>query len=109
MNCAFSEYEGNLIERPPEGCEANLSDLDNWSWVSDTGATAHFCCYGNLYLDSVEDIQMSLAVGEVQYPVEGKGTVQFLVKCKNGKFNQITIKDVLYNPKLRRNLLSGSK
>ena len=111
MNCAFSEREGNLIELSPETCEANLSDLGNSSWVFDTGATAHFCNNKNLYLDfePVKDMQMSLAVGEGQCPVEGKGTVQFLVKCKNGKFNQITLKDVLYNPKLRRNLLSGSR
>lgn len=41
--------------------------------------------------------------------VEGKGTILFffLIKCKNGKFNQIVWKNILYNLKLRRNLLSG--
>lgn len=111
LNCAFSEHEGNLTEISPEACEANLSDLGNSSWVFDTAATAHFCNNKNLYLtyEPVDDIKMSLAVGEKQCSVEGKGTVQFVIKCKNGKFNLITLKDVLYNPNLRRNLLSGTK
>lgn len=40
---------------------------------------------------------------------EGKSTVQFLVKWKNGKFNEIALTNVLYNLKLRRNLSSGTK
>ena len=47
---------------------------------------------------------MSLAVDR-QCTVKGKGTVQFLIKSKNGKYNQIILKDVLHNPKLRWNTL----
>ncbi|GBM89808.1 Retrovirus-related Pol polyprotein from transposon TNT 1-94, partial [Araneus ventricosus] len=54
-------------------------------------------------------MQMTLAVGEKESPVEGKGIIHFLVKDKDGKFSDIILKDVLYNPNLRRNLLSGGK
>lgn len=46
---------------------------------------------------------MSLAVGEKECPFQGKGTVQFLIKWENGKFNRIISKADLYNLNLRRN------
>ncbi|GFV43657.1 retrovirus-related Pol polyprotein from transposon TNT 1-94 [Trichonephila clavipes] len=104
----FSELDCNLIE-----LEANNSDFkfDKASWVFDTAATAHFCNNRNLFLtfEPVKNMQMSLAVGEKDSPVEGKGIVHFFVKRKNGIFNEIILKDLLYNPKLSRNLLSGVK
>ncbi len=113
MKCAFSELDCNLIELSPELCEANTSDLgfESSSWVFDTAATAHFCNNKNLFLtyEPVTNMQMSLAVGEKESPVEGKGIVHFFVKHKDGKYSEIVLKDVLYNPKLRRNLLSGCK
>ncbi|GBN46900.1 Copia protein [Araneus ventricosus] len=51
---------------------------------------------------------MLLATGNKDCPVEGIGTIRFLIKNKDS-FNEITLSDVLYNPKLRRNLLSGSR
>ncbi|GBN96026.1 Retrovirus-related Pol polyprotein from transposon TNT 1-94 [Araneus ventricosus] len=54
------------------------------------------------------NMQMLLAIGNKDCPVEGIGTIRFLVKNKDS-FNEITLSDVLYNPKLRRNLLSGSR
>ncbi|GFX44702.1 retrovirus-related Pol polyprotein from transposon TNT 1-94 [Trichonephila clavipes] len=51
---------------------------------------------------------MSLATEDKSCPVEGIGTLRFRVKYK-GSFHEITLTDVLFNPKLRRNLLSGSK
>ncbi|GFX67873.1 hypothetical protein TNCV_320461 [Trichonephila clavipes] len=53
---------------------------------------------------------MSLAAGDALLrPVEGIGTLRFRAKHK-GEFSwKITLTDVLFNPKLRRNLLSGSR
>ncbi|GFS93301.1 retrovirus-related Pol polyprotein from transposon TNT 1-94 [Trichonephila clavipes] len=51
---------------------------------------------------------MSLATEDKSCPVEGIGTLRFRVKYK-GSFHEITLTDVLFNPKLRRNLLSGSR
>ncbi|GFU36968.1 hypothetical protein TNCV_1592701 [Trichonephila clavipes] len=51
---------------------------------------------------------MSLATEDKSCPVEGIGTLRFRVKYK-GSFHEITLSDVLFNPKLRRNLLSGSR
>ena len=113
-----NNQHNNLIELSPELLspelyEANTSDFgfDKSSWVFDTAATAHFCNNKNLFLtfEPVTNMQMSLAVGVKQSSVEGKGTIHFYVKKKNGNYNEIILKDVLYNPKLRRNLLSGVK
>ncbi|GBM44945.1 hypothetical protein AVEN_126365-1 [Araneus ventricosus] len=109
---AFSELESNLIETFPDSHEANSSDFgQNTSWVFDTAATAHFCSNKSLYysFEPVSNMQMTLAVGEKGSPVEGKGIIHFLVKDKDGKFSDIILKDVLYNPNLCRNLLSGGK
>ncbi|GFX29516.1 retrovirus-related Pol polyprotein from transposon TNT 1-94 [Trichonephila clavipes] len=51
---------------------------------------------------------MSLAMEDKSCPVEGIGTLRFRVKYK-GSFHEITLTDVLFYPKLRRNLLSGSR
>ncbi|GBM29534.1 hypothetical protein AVEN_212252-1 [Araneus ventricosus] len=83
VKSAFSELESNLIETSPDRHEANSSDFgQNTSWVFDTAATAHFCSNKNLYysFEPVSNMQMTLAVGEKESPVEGKGIIHFLVK-----------------------------
>lgn len=52
---------------------------------------------------------MFLSAGEKESTIQGRGTVNFFVKCKDDSFSQIVLKNVLYNPNLRRNLLPGSK
>ncbi|GFY20519.1 uncharacterized protein TNCV_211511 [Trichonephila clavipes] len=59
-------------------------------------------------LKPIINMKMSLATEDKSYPVEGIGTLRFRVKYK-GSFHEITLTDVLFNPKLRRNLLSGSR
>ncbi|GFU57049.1 retrovirus-related Pol polyprotein from transposon TNT 1-94 [Trichonephila clavipes] len=59
-------------------------------------------------LKPITNMKMSLATENISCPVEGIGTLRFRVKYK-GSFHEITLTDVLFNPKLRRNLLSGSR
>ncbi|GFT65130.1 retrovirus-related Pol polyprotein from transposon TNT 1-94 [Trichonephila clavipes] len=59
-------------------------------------------------LKPITKMKMSLATEDKSCPVEGIGTLRFRVKYK-GSFHEITLSDVLFNPKLRRNLLSGSR
>ncbi|GFW71459.1 hypothetical protein TNCV_3459851 [Trichonephila clavipes] len=51
---------------------------------------------------------MLSAIDNRDCPVEGIGTRRFLVTTKD-HFNKITLSDVSYNPKLRRNMLPGSR
>ncbi|GFX26957.1 retrovirus-related Pol polyprotein from transposon TNT 1-94 [Trichonephila clavipes] len=83
---------------------------DKGVWVIDTAATSHFCNDKSLFLDLklITNMKMSLATEDKNCPVEGIGTLRFRVKYK-GSFHEITLTDVLFNPKLRRNLLSGSR
>ncbi|GFY14894.1 retrovirus-related Pol polyprotein from transposon TNT 1-94 [Trichonephila clavipes] len=83
---------------------------DKGVWVIDTAATSHFCNDKSLFLDlkPITNMKMSLATEDKSCPVEGIGTLRFWVKYK-GSFHEITLTDVLFNPKLRRNLLSGSR
>ncbi|GFU11015.1 uncharacterized protein TNCV_344241 [Trichonephila clavipes] len=77
---------------------------------SDTVATSPFSTDKSLFLDlkPITNMKMSLATENKSCPVEGIGTLTFLVKYKDS-FHEITLSDVLFNPKLRRNLLSGSR
>ncbi|GBM31152.1 hypothetical protein AVEN_58943-1 [Araneus ventricosus] len=109
----FSEAECSLIELNAQSeTSCNLSEeiSDKGVWVTDTAATTHFCNDKSLFLviRPVTNMQMLLTIGNKEYPVEGIRTIRFLVKNKD-PFNEITLSDVLYNPKLRRNLLSGCR
>ncbi|GBM31133.1 hypothetical protein AVEN_58928-1 [Araneus ventricosus] len=109
----FSEAECSLMELNAQSeTSCNLSEeiSDKGVWVIDTAATTHFCNDKSLFLDirPVTNMQMLLVIGNKDCPVEGIRTIRFLVKNKDS-FNEITLSDVLYNPKLRRNLLSGCR
>ncbi|GFX02152.1 retrovirus-related Pol polyprotein from transposon TNT 1-94 [Trichonephila clavipes] len=61
-------------------------------------------CFNDL--KNIEGKTMSLAVGGLESPIEGIGTVKFYMKL-NGREPSITLKNVTFSPKLRRNLLSA--
>ncbi|GFW39992.1 retrovirus-related Pol polyprotein from transposon TNT 1-94 [Trichonephila clavipes] len=90
-----------------KSCKENS---DKGVWVIDTAATSHFCNGKSLFLDlkPITNMKMSLATEDKSCSEEGIGTLRFRVKYK-GSFHEITLTDVLFNPKLRRNLLSGSR
>ncbi|GBM43843.1 hypothetical protein AVEN_166238-1 [Araneus ventricosus] len=105
----FSEAECSLTELNSQSeTSCNLSEeiSDKEAWVIDTAATTHFWNDKSLFLDirPVNDMQMLLAIGNKDCPVEGIGTIRFLVKNKDS-FNEITLSDVLYNPKLRKKVV----
>ncbi|KMQ82822.1 hypothetical protein RF55_21751, partial [Lasius niger] len=60
--------------------EANLTEGDtkHW-WVVDTAATQHFCKDRELFVKykPIKNTSMTLAVGDVNSPIEGIGTVVF--------------------------------
>ncbi|GFV19731.1 retrovirus-related Pol polyprotein from transposon RE1 [Trichonephila clavipes] len=101
-----SELDKQLVT----SCILFEENSDKGVWVIDTAATSHFCNDKSLFLDlkPITNMKMSLATEDKSCPVEGIGTLRFRVKYK-GSFHEITLTDVLFNPKLRRNLLSGSR
>lgn len=87
--------------------QANFSDtVRDDSWVFDTAASHHFCKDKSYFrsFESLSGEQMNVAVDGVTFPVIGKGEIDVVF---NGK--QCFLKNVLYSPNLRRNLLSGPK
>lgn len=82
---------------------------DKYSWCMDSGATHHFCNNRELFYNfkEIKDVNMIMAVGGLESPIEGKGDISFQVNLR-GKNINIEICDVLYSPKLRRNLMSCS-
>ncbi|GFU59940.1 hypothetical protein TNCV_667351 [Trichonephila clavipes] len=113
INLRFCEAECSLLELDKQlvtSCILFEENSDKGVWVIDTAATSHFCNDKSLFLDlkPITNMKMSLATEDKSCPVEGIGTLRFRVKYK-GNFHEITLTDVLFNPKLRRNLLSGSR
>ncbi|GFU28702.1 retrovirus-related Pol polyprotein from transposon TNT 1-94 [Trichonephila clavipes] len=113
INLRFCEAECSLLELDKQlvtSCILFEENSDKGVWVIDTAATSHFCNDKSLSLDlkPITNMKMSLATEDKSCPVEGIGTLRFRVKYK-GSFHEITLTDVLFNPKLRRNLLSGSR
>ncbi|GFW12707.1 uncharacterized protein TNCV_3884171 [Trichonephila clavipes] len=106
VNC---KEKKSLQKSPPTVNETFNTEFDKGVWVIDTAATSHFCNDKSLFLDlkPITNMKMSLATEDKSCPVEGIGTLRFRVKYKG--FHEITLTDVLFNPKLRRNLLSGSR
>ncbi|GFV26105.1 retrovirus-related Pol polyprotein from transposon TNT 1-94 [Trichonephila clavipes] len=76
---------------------------DKGVWVIDTAATSHFCNDKSLFLDlkPISNMKMSLATEDKSCPVEGIGTLRFLVPYKNliGSLSFIAIRtrpDIMY-------------
>ncbi|GFU13282.1 retrovirus-related Pol polyprotein from transposon TNT 1-94 [Trichonephila clavipes] len=107
VNC---KEKKSLQKSPSTVNETFNTEFDKGVWVIDTAATSHFCNDKSLFLDlkPITNMKMSLATEDKSCPIEGIGTLRFRVKYK-GSFHEITLTDVLFNPKLRRNLLSGSR
>ncbi|GFU34319.1 retrovirus-related Pol polyprotein from transposon TNT 1-94 [Trichonephila clavipes] len=113
INLRFCEAECSLLELDKQlvtSCILFEENSDKGVWVIDTAATSYFCNDKSLFLDlkPITNMKISLATEDKSCPVEGIGTLRFRVKYK-GSFHEITVTDVLFNPKLRRNLLSGSR
>ncbi|GFV22620.1 hypothetical protein TNCV_2078111 [Trichonephila clavipes] len=107
VNC---KEKKSLQKSPSTVNETFNTEFDKGLWVIDTAATSHFCNDKSLFLDlkPITNMKMSLATEDKSCPVERIGTLRFRVKYK-GSFHEITLTDVLFNPKLRRNLLSVSR
>ncbi|GFT50719.1 retrovirus-related Pol polyprotein from transposon TNT 1-94 [Trichonephila clavipes] len=107
VNC---KEKKSLQKSPSTVNETFNTEFDKGVWVIDTAATSHFCNDKSLFLDlkPITNMKMSLATEDKSCPVEGIGTLRFRVKYK-GSFHEITLTNVLFNPKLRRNLLSVSR
>ncbi|KMQ86271.1 retrovirus-related gag-pol polyprotein [Lasius niger] len=87
----------------------NTSTVDSNSWIFDTAASAHFTGDRSLFqnFQTVHDRQMSVAVGDSTYPIEGMGNIE--LSFKEDPDSTLTLLNVLYSPKINRNLISGSK
>ncbi|GJS47049.1 zinc finger, CCHC-type containing protein [Tanacetum coccineum] len=95
----FIKYSVSLISK------AFYVQVDAIAWWIDSGATTHVCkdrCWFKTY-EPVEDGSV-LYMGDDHFaPVHGKGSV--VLEFSSGK--SITLFNVLYVPKLRKNLISG--
>ncbi|GJW52461.1 zinc finger, CCHC-type containing protein [Tanacetum coccineum] len=96
---SFVKYSVSLIS------EAFYVQVDAIAWWIDSGATTHVCkdrCWFKTF-EPVEDGSVLYMGDEHFAPIHGKGSVA--LEFSSGKI--ITLFNVLYVPKLRKNLVSG--
>ncbi|GBN95072.1 hypothetical protein AVEN_77967-1 [Araneus ventricosus] len=89
--------------------ESNLSqDYERDAWILDTAATSYFCSKKSLLRNfrPVKNLTMSVAVGGVRCDLKGIETVRMIFE-NNGELETVDLLNVLYSPRLRRNLISG--
>ncbi|XP_031106181.1 uncharacterized protein LOC116010816 [Ipomoea triloba] len=85
--------------------EVNFVGSNSPEWFTDTCATRHLCCNREMFstFETVEGEKVWIG-NFAQSDVEGLGKV--VLKMTFGK--ELTLKNVLYVPELRKNLVSGS-
>lgn len=77
------------------------------SWIADSGATAHMCSQEHYFTElrkSETPTDFVQAAGEQVLPVLGVGRVCLSAKMSNTNY-MINLKDVLYTPRLKGNLI----
>ena len=78
-------------------------DLSNAVWYLDTGAPSHMTGKKHLFYDLNEIFKGKVLFGDDStINIEGKGTI--LLNTQIG--SQITLKNVLYTPRLKANIVS---
>ena len=82
------------------------SEIGKNVWIIDSGATSHMCNDKELFT-SMEESRGSIEVanGE-QVLIEGKGIITIKVLDKSNRMFPLHLENVLYVPKMRKNLMS---
>uniref|UniRef100_T1IQ85 CCHC-type domain-containing protein n=1 Tax=Strigamia maritima TaxID=126957 RepID=T1IQ85_STRMM len=77
-------------------------------WFLDCGATDHVSFHRKWFINFVELTPFNLILGEGESKVTGKGDIVLLTKC-NSELCRVTLKNVLFAPDFRANLISVSR
>lgn len=76
-NKGYNKFKGKeIIDSNAEVLSINVKgQVDKYSWIIDTGATAHFCNNKDLFVNfrETENSVMTLAVGGIESAIEGIG------------------------------------
>ncbi|KAF8795392.1 Retrovirus-related Pol polyprotein like [Argiope bruennichi] len=112
------ERSGNVLDptRSPGQYKKNLKGVGPWlskdleQFLVDSASTSHFCCERDWFKNfrELSPIKALLADKRHTCEVKGVGDIDFCIKDVKGDVH-ITLKDVLYAPNMRRNLISGAK
>ncbi|KAH9642827.1 hypothetical protein HF086_008458 [Spodoptera exigua] len=85
---------------------SELKNDDGLKWILDSGASAHMCFKRENFAELYEYTGSPLKLGNQEaIEVAGRGNV-LINKCVNGQWETSILRNVLYVPKLRRNLFS---
>lgn len=105
MNRSTSSSDSYRSDKFSLFTQASVTN-SSWSkngWIFDSAASHHFCKDRSLFIDYRPLTEnLSVAVEGITIPIEGTGTIKL-------RFGEHTYRftDVMYSPRLRRNLISG--
>lgn len=97
-----SRRSGNKFSLYIQAC---LSETDSDAFVLDTAASHHFC-RDRSYFSSFDETfreRVAVATSETSFIVEGRGDIILMFDGR-----EVTLKNVLYSPALRKNLIAGN-
>ena len=92
-----------------DGCQASRGPMNERAWILDSGCTAHLCGERDLFdkIDSSTTGRLNLA-SRASTMVEGKGPVKIPISSNQGR-RVVELRDTLFVPDLRTNLVSVAK
>lgn len=99
-----TQRKGNMLAF--NVCNSEWSDVENEKWILDSGASAHMSYKREYFVDFHKYVGPPLKLGNQEtLEVNGQGNI-LIEKYVNGQWETSILKNVLYVPQLRRNLLS---
>jgi len=83
------------------------SKMHEWKWAIDSGASHHICKNKDQFkeLDTTFNGNVVVANGQ-EVEIMGRGTIEENIISPSGKIRPLSINNVLYVPKMNKNLLS---
>ncbi|KAF8773182.1 Retrovirus-related Pol polyprotein like [Argiope bruennichi] len=105
---AFNAESAFYVYNPSAEVFAVSKDLEQF--LVDSASTSHFCCERDWFKNFRELSPTKALLADKRHTceVKGVGDIDFCIKDVKGDVH-ITLKDVLYAPNMRRNLISGAK
>uniref|UniRef100_T1J0W8 Endonuclease n=1 Tax=Strigamia maritima TaxID=126957 RepID=T1J0W8_STRMM len=85
------------------------SVLSNDTFYLDSACTNHVCSNKSLFVNFKSIKPVPLELGEGYSSIEGIGDIELITYDLDGIQNEVTLKNVCYAPKFKRNLISESK
>ena len=108
-----SSEEGQYFNFTTDSNVSGIGEIDTrviyYDWLADSATTSHVCNNRSAFTEFQPlSATMVTGIGNISTAAQGRGTVELISKCGKTQY-LITLRDVLYIPNNRNNLLALTK